>query len=380
MTSSTDDRRAARSSPRGTSKGTRASLRVRLARTMRWATVGSGTRNARAISSVVRPPSKRSVSATRASVERTGWQAVNTRRRRSSPMSSSIALSKSATAIFCCASSSRPSSSCLRSSSFFLRNKSIARCFAVAISQAPGLSGTPDSGHCSSAATRASCASSSARPTSRTIRARPAMILADSILQIASIARCVSVAVTATQSHHLQSARASLRARRLHVRGHRYARGLLCFGTGVFRPVHLANLGLAFPARPVFLVKFHEAQRSLDRLFLRFQVKDCDTANDFLGFGEGPVGRGYLPPRNPDACASRSWGQPAACDHRAGFDRLFAELRNRVHEFLGRSARVLGVLDQHHESHCQISFLFCVGSWVSEPFQRARPSLHLHVE
>ena len=48
-----------------------------MARTMRWATVGSGTRNARAISSVVRPPSRRSVSATRASVERTGWQAVN---------------------------------------------------------------------------------------------------------------------------------------------------------------------------------------------------------------------------------------------------------------------------------------------------------------
>src|SRR5712691_3390530 len=263
-------------------------------------------------------------------------------------MSSSIALSKSATAIFCCASSSRPSSSCLRSRSFFLRKKSIARCFAVAISQAPGLSGTPDSGHSSSAATRASCASSSARPTSRTIRARPAMILADSILQIASIARCVSVAVTAT--HHTIF--------NPPVQGpvHRYARELLCFGTEVFRPVHLANLGLAFPARPVFLVKFHEAQRSLDRLFLRFQVKDCDTANDFLGFGEGPVGRGYLPSRNPDACASRSWGQPAACDHRAGFDRLFAELRNRVHEFLGRSARVLGVLDQHHESHCQISF------------------------
>ncbi len=90
MTSSTDDRRAASSAPRGTSKGTCASARVRLARTIRWAMVGSGTRNARAISSVVRPPSKRSVSATRASVERTGWQAVNTRRRRSSPMSSSM--------------------------------------------------------------------------------------------------------------------------------------------------------------------------------------------------------------------------------------------------------------------------------------------------
>ena len=55
------------------------------------------------------------------------------------------------------------------------RIRSIARCFAVAISHAPGLSGTPDSGHCSSAATSASCASSSARPTSRTMRVRPAI-------------------------------------------------------------------------------------------------------------------------------------------------------------------------------------------------------------
>src|SRR5207247_1816116 len=77
MTSSTDDRRAVRSAPRGTSNGTRASRRVRLARTMRCATVGSGTRNARAISSVVSPPSNRRVSATRASVESTGWQAMN---------------------------------------------------------------------------------------------------------------------------------------------------------------------------------------------------------------------------------------------------------------------------------------------------------------
>ena len=69
------------------------------------------------------------------------------------------------------------------------RNWSIARCLAAAISQAPGLSGTPVSGHCSSAATSASCASSSARPTSRTIRARLAISLADSIRQTASIAR-----------------------------------------------------------------------------------------------------------------------------------------------------------------------------------------------
>src|SRR5437870_2114812 len=43
------------------------------------------------------------------------------------------------------------------------------------MSHAPGLAGTPDTGHCSRAATRASWASSSARPTSRTTCARPAI-------------------------------------------------------------------------------------------------------------------------------------------------------------------------------------------------------------
>ena len=51
----------------------------------------TGTRNARAISSVVRPPSRRSVSATRASGASTGWQVVKTSRSRSSPMKSSSA-------------------------------------------------------------------------------------------------------------------------------------------------------------------------------------------------------------------------------------------------------------------------------------------------
>src|SRR5207245_3376890 len=209
------------------------------------------------------------------------------------------------------------------------------------------------SGHCWSAATRASCASSSARPTSRTIRVRPALILADSILQTASIARCVSVAVTATD-HTTFNPPAQAEARRDYFFAD--GRALLCFGREVFRPEHLANFGLALPARPVFLVKFHEAQRPFDRLFFRLQLKNRIPTYDFLGLGERPVDRGYLPPRKPDACAHRSWGQPAAIDQRAGFDRLFAKLRHRVHEFLGRRARVFSVLDQHHESHRQISF------------------------
>ena len=73
----------------------------------------------------------------------------------------------------------------------------MARCLAVAISQAPGLRGMPVAGHCSSAATSASCARSSARPTSRTMRVSPAISRADSMRQTASMARWVSVAATA---------------------------------------------------------------------------------------------------------------------------------------------------------------------------------------
>src|SRR6185369_4176260 len=58
MTCRTDASRASKSGPVGTSNGTRASASVRLARTMRWAIVASGTRKARAISSVRRPPSR----------------------------------------------------------------------------------------------------------------------------------------------------------------------------------------------------------------------------------------------------------------------------------------------------------------------------------
>jgi hypothetical protein len=69
--------------------------------------------------------------------------------------------------------------------------------FAVAMSQAPGFSGTPVSGQRSSAATSASWARSSARPTSRTMRASPAIKRGDSIRQTASIAPCASFGDTA---------------------------------------------------------------------------------------------------------------------------------------------------------------------------------------
>ncbi len=92
--------------------------------------------------------------------------------------------------------SSRPSSSTLACRVTARRIASTPRRRATSISQAPGLSGTPDAGHCSSAATRASWARSSASPTSRTTRARPAISLADSIRQTASIARSVAALTT----------------------------------------------------------------------------------------------------------------------------------------------------------------------------------------
>ncbi len=63
----------------------------------------------------------------------------------------------------------------------------MARRLATAISQAPGLFGTPAFGHSDKAVTAASCASSSAKPTSRTIRTNPAMSLARSIRKTVSM-------------------------------------------------------------------------------------------------------------------------------------------------------------------------------------------------
>src|SRR5712692_10645610 len=129
-------------------------------------------------------------------------------------------------------------------------------------------------------------------------------------------------------------------------------------GSEVLRTENLANLGLALPARPVLLVKFHELHRRLDRFFLRFQLKLCVTADDLLGFGERPVGHGDLPLVKPDAGTRRGWSEPSAPEHRAGFGLLFAGLRYRVHQRLGRRARFLGGLGYHHELHGHFSFWF----------------------
>ena len=145
-----------------------ASRIFRFARTSRWASVGSGTRKARAISGVERPPSVRSVRATRASIASAGWQHVKISRNRSSeigliPDSPSMAASGSIAASSSAIAASCLRSSCFSASRFLRRSRSIARFRAVVVIQAPGLSGTPRTGHVSSAVTNASWTASSAR-------------------------------------------------------------------------------------------------------------------------------------------------------------------------------------------------------------------------
>src|SRR3990172_2747362 len=364
IASRTEERRAVSSAPRGTSNGTRASARVRLARTIRWATVASGTRNARAISGVVNPPSRRSVRATRASGERTGWQAVKMRLKRSSPTVSSIAASLSCTAITCSVSSSRPSSSCLRSSTVFRRSRSIARCFAVAVSQAPGLSGRPDTGQRSSAMTNASWASSSASPTSRTIRASPAMILADSILQTASMARWISEGVIETDGSDLPTRRKmprgaampalrtlALPGARLHV--DKPGRGLGDIGGKVRHLLHLTDFDhLGLRARA--------SLRPFDRFLLRLHLDHPVAADHLFRLAERPVGYLGLSTGERDAGAHRGRVEAIEREQHAGLLQGLVVLHHGGHGFgVRHGPRLCDLVSlwdhEHHKSHCHTS-------------------------
>src|SRR5258706_5452642 len=183
----------------------------------------------------------------------------------------------------------------------------MARFFAEAMSQAPGLSGTPDSGHCSSAATSASCASSSATPTSRTIRARPAMSFADSIRKTAWIVRCTSEAVTAPD----------------HSTSLRGCKGPLPLD--VARVEHLQNLAFAV-ARDR-----HEPPGDLDRLLARLRLDEGKPVDELLRLGERTVGRREFAARELDLRSLRWPLQAAGHEEHAGSRHLLAELGNRGH-------------------------------------------------
>src|SRR5438552_16923840 len=175
------------------------------------------------------------------------------------------------------------------------------------MSQAPGLSGTPDSGHCSSAATSASCARSSATPMSPTTRARPAMSLADSIRQTASMA---SAAVR----------------RVIH---------------------HLAHFHFQI-LRPESDVRFQEFPGPLDRVLLRSDIVDRVAADDLLRLGKRSVRDRDLSIGEPGTRAQRRRRQTTHPDH----DALLGRVRTQLHDLLDeRRRRVRAGLARLHNRH-----------------------------
>src|SRR5580704_6510102 len=127
----------------------------------------------------------------------------------------------------------------------------------------------------------------------------------------------------------------------------------------IFRIKHLPNLRLAFPARPVFLVQFHKTHRAVDRLVLRFQFKLRVAADNLLGLRERPVDHGYLSTGKPDTGSQRGRAKSTTANH--SVTGLFTELVYLVHQRLGRMARFLARLNNHHKFHRHVS-LFLIGS------------------
>src|ERR1700731_534165 len=242
----------------------------------------------------------------------------------SSPMSSSRAESRSGMAC-CSASMSQEIISCLRSSIRPRRKWSKARRLAVAISHAPGFSGTPVAGHRSRAANKATCVKSSASGTSRRILAKLVISRGCSIRQTARIVRWASAAVLAAEPV----------CRTLASRA----------GWG-----KRAKFTRPFPPRHELLVELHELGRRRDGLFLALQLEDRVAANDLLGLYERAVEDAELPVRYAHLRAHGERRETAAVEHAAGLDLPVGKLVHRLDEFWRRRPRV-GGFDDKHEAH-----------------------------
>src|ERR1700724_2069242 len=168
------------------------------ARLIRCAIVASGTRNALAISAVVKPPTARRVRAIAEDEVRAGWQHMNNK-----ISVSSGSMSDSISTVGTTMSASLPTAVSLSRRAISLRTWSVIRRVATWINQPRGLAGMPPCGHCVKAAIIASCTASSAEEKSRKRRAT-----APSTCGASSRKRCSEVAshgfVIALSLQHLR--------------------------------------------------------------------------------------------------------------------------------------------------------------------------------
>src|ERR1700693_3791804 len=200
------------------------------------------------------------------------------------------------------------------------------------MSQAPGRSGTPSAGHCSSAATRASCASSSAVPMSPTTRASPAMSRADSMRQIASIARCASV---------------SALSRRPGPAGASPFLGPMARSPS-FALVLDDLTDLEGPA--VVGCPLEPLEGLVDRAHLPQPI----PGHELPGLRERPVDYGALLAVEPDALALRARVEAASLEYHPRLDQLFVELlvlRHSLRRWRSRRLALVAFLCHYQHTH-----------------------------
>src|SRR5215471_16386760 len=238
------------------------------------------------------------------------------------------------------------------------------------MSQAPGLSGIPVRGQCSSAVSRASWARSSARPTSRTTRTRPPISRADSILQTASMAWWVAASVIGSG---LLVACGLLRphfgAPPLHPRAQLGGE----FLAEVLRLEDRADLDLRLLARH----RIRATPDPLHRLLQRLHLPDPEARDELLCLGKRPVDDRLLPAREAHPLAPAARMEPVGGEQHAGLDELLVEIPHRDEVLLLGQLAGLGVLrrlHQHHDSHCSVPFRSRVSRnlrtrrlWVRDP-------------
>src|SRR3977135_1270988 len=176
----------------------------------------------------------------------------------------------------------------------------MARCLAAAMSQQPVWPGTPATDPCSSAMTSVSCANSSARPTSWTMRAKPAMIRADSMRQTASTTRRGSVAVMATDPRTpVQAGQTSGRV------------------SEVLGAEYLQHVSLAFPALPQVAVELEKPGSPFHRFLFGLDLVQ-GVANGRLRLGERAVGDTELAAVEVYPGAGGARGQARGVQQRTG--------------------------------------------------------------
>src|SRR5690606_31848892 len=191
----------------------------------------------------------------------------------------------------------------------------------------------PVCGQRSSAMIRASCARSSARSMSPTMRTRPPVSLAHSIRQTASMALRVASLVTA-RSGFLPPLELGAQ---LLLLGAQLGREFLAEVLGL---EHRADLDLGLLAGH----RIRAAPDPLERLLHRLDLPDPEAGDQLLGLGEGPVDDGLLAAAEAHALALAARVQAVAGQHHASLDQLLVELAHLGDQLLARHHAGLGVL------------------------------------